>query len=293
MYRDAPSHAFSASRISKHSRPACFFDCEKKWSVRCPHLRDACRPSTLLRRAEPFFSAQRNRSSPNGCVTASCCSASCPFVRSHAAESPYPAAIVRPQDLRVEVIDFLLRDQEDRAPSGRNRCRMGQGFFSSIRGRTILQGLNRGEVDLRNYMKGRQTLRRSNDLSGDDPGLSRQFLNCHRHMFFAVDLIECIDVSGTRINYNQFCSSHFSSLSTSFVFQDRREFELIETRAEFRNWSFILLTDQPPPRREPGACRAPARKPRRVGCLFAIRCQDSPSVPLQSCFGCRRSHPGP
>src|SRR6266404_7751365 len=68
MYRDAPSHAFSASRISKHSRPACFFDCEKKWSVRCPHLRDACRPSTLLRRAEPFFSAQRNRSSPSGCT---------------------------------------------------------------------------------------------------------------------------------------------------------------------------------------------------------------------------------
>src|SRR5258706_9671474 len=55
MYRDAPSHAFSASRISKHSRLACFFDCEKKWSVRRPHLRDACRPSTLLRRAEPFF----------------------------------------------------------------------------------------------------------------------------------------------------------------------------------------------------------------------------------------------
>src|SRR6266404_8383175 len=80
MYRDAPSHAFSASRISKHSRPACFFDCEKKWSVRCPHLRDACRPSTLLRRAEPFFSAQRNRSSPNGCATASCCPASCPFL---------------------------------------------------------------------------------------------------------------------------------------------------------------------------------------------------------------------
>src|SRR5258705_13627165 len=47
---------------------ACFFDCEKKWSVRCPHLRDACRPSTLLRRAEPFFSAQRNRSAPSGCT---------------------------------------------------------------------------------------------------------------------------------------------------------------------------------------------------------------------------------
>src|SRR5258705_4754919 len=59
---------------------ACFFDCEKKWSVRCPHLRDACRPSTLLRRADSFFSAQRNRSSPNGCATASCCPASCPFL---------------------------------------------------------------------------------------------------------------------------------------------------------------------------------------------------------------------
>src|SRR5258706_11700196 len=43
------------------------------------------------------------------------------------------------------------------------------------------------------------------------------FLNCHRHVFFAVDLIERVDVSWARINHNQFCSSHFFSATCSLI----------------------------------------------------------------------------
>src|SRR5258708_1978484 len=206
-------------------------------------------------------------------------------MRSHAAESPYPAAIVRLQNLRVEVIDFLLCDQKDRAPAGRNRCRMCQGFFSSIRGRTILQGLNRGEVDLHNYMKRRHTLRRSKDPGGDDPGLPRQFLNCHRHVFFAVDLIECVDVSWARINHNQFCSSHFSSATCSLISDSLQCFELIPRFAYKRNLVVHFddrpTTAAPRTRRVPRSCtKTTARKLSRcqpparftAGCASKLCC---------------------
>src|SRR5260370_6318340 len=104
-------------------------------------------------------------------------------------------------------------------------------------------------------MKRRHTLRRSKDPGGNDPGLSRQFLNCHRYVFFAVDLIERVDVSWAWINHNQFCSSHFFSATCSLISDSLRCFGLIPRFAHKRN--LVVHFDDRPTTAAPRTRRVP------------------------------------
>src|ERR1700682_5458318 len=51
-------------------------------------------------------------------------------------------------------------------------------------------------------------LGRSRNLRGHDFGLADQLLDCHRNVFRQVDLLESLNIRGTRIDHDKFSFSH-------------------------------------------------------------------------------------
>src|ERR1700730_9600854 len=53
-----------------------------------------------------------------------------------------------------------------------------------------------------------RALGRSRNLRGHDLGLADQLLDCHRNVFRQVDLLESLNIRGTRIDHDKFSVSH-------------------------------------------------------------------------------------
>src|SRR5579863_5199929 len=105
----------------------------------------------------------------------------------------------------------LFGDHDDRRPTRRYLRRIGQGCLASLRRCALLKRLHGRKVNLRDTVELRLTLRRLQDLCGNDLGLSPEIRDRHWYVLFLIDLFESYRVLGLRIGHNQFYSLHAKS----------------------------------------------------------------------------------